>query len=460
MAGPARHVAIVGAGISGLSTAFYLQRHRVPATLFEQEARLGGLIRTDNVFDCTLEAGPDSFLAAKPALRQLAADLHLQHDLIPSNDAQRKIFIVRNGQLVPLPHGMAMMVPAQMETALQSPLFSEAAKQRFLQELKTPPRDRTEDFTVRTLVEDHFGPELLDFVAEPLLAGVYGGDPGNLSAPSVLPRFVEYEQTFGSLIAGAQQERRTAGAAMFLSFRGGMGQVISALQARISAAVPLRTEEALEITRDPAGTWRLRTTAAEYPATDIVLAVPAYRAARLLQGVDAALSAELSSIPYSSAILANLLFPEEAFAHPLNGFGFLVPRPERRLVAAATWINTKFPCRAAPGKIAIRVFIVEPEASGEMQTPDAALISAVRADLKRLMGIETQPLYTSIHRWPQSMPQYVVGHASRRARILASLEELPGLHLVSNYLDGVGIPDCVRWARSAAAAVRDTFESS
>jgi oxygen-dependent protoporphyrinogen oxidase len=305
---------------------------------------------------------------------------------------------------------------------------------------------------VGELVEDHFGREVLDYVAEPLLAGVYGGDPAQLSAPSVLPEFVDYERALGSLIAGVQKERRQRGGSIFLSFRSGMGELIEALTSRLQHAAEIRNEAVSEIAH--AGQhWRIRTGMGEYTATDVVLAVPAHMAARLVRPFHAALASELGAIPYSSAVVASLLFPRDAVARPLDGFGFLVPRPERRLISAATWVNTKFPSRVAAGLAAIRTFIVDPEASTCTSKSDPELLADIRSDLTRLMGVKAEPRYGAVHRWPASMPQQVVGHGDRRARILEAVQQLEGLHLVSNYLDGVGLPDCVRWARAIAGDI-------
>jgi oxygen-dependent protoporphyrinogen oxidase len=189
----------------------------------------------------------------------------------------------------------------------------------------------------------------------------------------------------------------------------------------------------------------------------VVLACPAHVSSQLLAELDPALARELEAILYSSAILVTLLYKRESFPHPLNGFGFLAPRPECKTIAAATWINTKFPSRVAPEFVAIRAFIVDPEATFHLKTPEAEILSSVRDDLKHFMGVASDPVDSFVSPWPQSMPQYVVGHVERCQRILSLLERWPGLHLVSNYFDGVGIPDCVRLAEAAAHQIQQTL---
>ena len=446
-----RSVVIIGGGISGLSTAFYLGRRGIETTLVEPSSRLGGLIQTNVVSGCRLEAGPDSFIATKPAVQQLAQHLGIADEVIGSNDAERRVFIVRHGELVPMPNGMVMMVPTDIEAALASPLFGHNSKQRFLSEENTLAVERSGDFTIRELVESHFGTEALEYVTEPLLTGVYGGDPGQLSARSVLPRFVEYERVYGSLIRGARQEKRAAQpGSLFLSFAKGMEQLVTLLAERIRPHTAIVHDCCIAIEHGSAAGYTVRCEQQVLQAADVIVTTPAHVAVDLLAPLDESVAVDLAAIPYSSAILGTLLFKKESFDHPLNGFGFLVPRPERKLVAAATWTNTKFPSRVASGLVALRVFVVDSEAGLNNNLPDHELTRLILDDLRRLMGISATPVHAALHRWPRSMPQYVVGHGDRIGRLQERLAGLPGIHIASNYLDGIGIPDCVRWGLRCA----------
>lgn len=454
-------VVIVGGGISGLSAAFYLKQRGIRSILFEKTDRLGGLIRTDYVKECELEAGPDSFISTKTSVVKLAEDLRIENELIGSNDQKRKIFVVRNGALTPMPKGMVMMVPTNWNSVLRSPLFSDRTKGRFLLETFSKPRERSDDFSIRDFVLDHFGEEPLTYITEPLLSGVYGGDAAQLSARSVLPRFVEYERECGSLIKAVQRERSGADRkqSFFLSFRGGMQTLIKKLRENLDGHA-IRLRAAVEqISRD-AHCWHVQAQGERIEASEIILACPAHVSSKLLVELDPALACELAAVPYSSAMVVTLLYKQESLGHPLNGFGFLVPRPERKTIAAATWINTKFPSRVAPEFAAIRAFIVDGEATLHLQTPEAELLSSVRSDLKHFMGVTSDPVYTQVSPWPRSMPQYVVGHTQRCGRILSLSEKWPGLHLVSNYFEGVGIPDCVRLAEETACRLSQTLYAS
>ena len=450
-----RPVVIVGGGISGLATAFYLKERGIRSTLVEESARLGGLILTDKVAGCELEGGPDSFISTKPAVAQLAGELGIADQLIGSNDGSRQIYIVRHGVLVPMPQGMQMMVPTKWRAALESSLFSDETKQAFLRERFSKPRQRSGDFSIRDLVVDHFGEESLEYLTEPLLSGVYGGNASALSARSVLPRFVEWEEQFGSLIRGAQRSTpaRKPGGSFFQSFAGGMQTLIEALTEALADSCTFLQAKVDSVNHNGVDCWSVGANGQTLEASHVVLACAAHQSARLIAKADPALAALLDAIQYSSSTLVTLLFEQDTFHHPLNGFGFLVPQPERHAIAAATWINTKFPSRVAADKVALRAFLVDPQATQYDSLDDSQLVDLVCQDLKQFMGFNVTSSYRRVHRWPRSMPQYLVGHGGHCARIASQLKENHGLHLVSNYLDGVGIPDCVRLGALTAAKI-------
>jgi oxygen-dependent protoporphyrinogen oxidase len=448
------NVAIIGGGISGLATAFYLKQHGISATLVEKSPRLGGLIRTDSVHGCQLEAGPDSYIATKPAVTQLAAELgNLNDEIIGSNDGQRRVYIVRQNRFLEMPTGMVMMIPGDLNAAMKSPLFSRETKLRFVTEIFFRPRKRVTDISVEELVVSHFGEELLEYVTEPLLSGVYGGDAAKLSAESVLPRFIVYEGDYGSLIRAVRRERSSPkhSGSMFLSFRGGMQSLIDSIAAAIAGSVTVVHEQASGLERTSGG-WRVTCAGQSLEATHVVLAAPAYTATDLLTTSAPELAAELAQIRYSSAILVTFVYREQDAAVP-SGFGFLVPRGERHTIAAATFIGTKWPSRIAEGFVAIRSFIVDPEAPELLARSDEVLIELVRSDFKRLLNIDADPAFSTIDRWPNSMPQYVVGHKARQERIKDMLLHIPGLYLTGNAYDGVGVPDCVRLAAQTAHTI-------
>jgi oxygen-dependent protoporphyrinogen oxidase len=449
-------VIILGGGISGLASAYFLSKKGLSSTIVEATPRLGGLIRTDCVLGCRLEAGPDSYIATKPEATALARELPgLSNEIIGTNDSARRIFVVRNGRLIPFPSGMVMMAPGNMRAALESKLFSDSTKCALLRERFYKPCERRHDISVADFVTEHFDRSILEYVTEPLLTGVYGGDAATLSARSVLPRFLDYERSYGSLVRAVRKERKNAaanGSSLFLSFRQGMQSLPDTVMRAIEATVTKVHDEAIAVEKRN-GRWRVTTGQSTAEANFLMVCLPTHRAAPLFEKSIPALAGELSAIPYTSAISVNLVFDRSSVEHPLDGFGFLVPRSERRQIAAATWINTKFPERVAPGLVAMRAFIVDRDADELQFASDATIIEVARAEFRRLMGVDAMPAAGVVARWPRSMPQYVVGHADRYSRIRTLAAREPGLFLVGNAYEGVGIPDCIRLAQQAVAQI-------
>lgn len=448
-------VAIIGGGVSGLATAFYLGRRGIRSVLIEKSGRLGGLIKTDYVEGCHLEAGPDSFIATKPSVASLAGDLSaLSQQIIGSNDGARRVFIGRRGKLVPMPRGMSMMVPGDWASALRSPLFSIGTKATFLLEYFKRPQPIITDISVEEFVRNHFGTEVLQYVADPLLCGVYGGHVEKLSARSVLPRFVEQQEKQGSLIRAVRNNapQTTHNGSLFRSFANGMQTLTDALANSLEPQTAVIAGEVTSV-QHCGSAWRIEFNGEVLEAEHLVCACPAHSIAKLVENVTPELGSELSAIPYSSAILVTLVYDRHSLQHSLEGFGFLIPRLERRSIAAATWVSTKFPSRTPSHLAAIRAFIVGDEAMSLMNAPDLEIVDLVKAELDRWMGLTANPRFHTLYRWPHSMPQYIVGHQQRQNRMEGLLREQPNLFLVGNAYDGVGIPDCIRRAKTTAEAI-------
>lgn len=438
-------VVIVGGGISGLSAAYYLSKAGIAATIVEKQPRLGGVIQTERIDGCLVEGGPDSFLAAKPWAMDLIRELGLANEVVGSNDHLRKTFIRKRGRLVPMPDGVQFLVPTRIAPLLTTPLLSWRTKARMgLEWFRSPPAATRPDCSVAAFVKDHYGQEAVDYLAEPLLAGVYGGAPETLSVASVLPRFVEMESKYGSLSKGMLAER-TPGAApaqsIFRTMKGGLGTLVGALAAK--ATVIHSEVEALERV---AGGYRLRVAGDWIAAAAVVLACESHAAARLARAVDPALTDSLAGIPYNSSTVIAMAFDPASFLKPLEGFGFLVPRRERRRLVACTFMGTKFPFRAPPGRVLLRCFV---SGAGE----DNSLLPAILEELREMIGLRGDPLFSRVYRWPLSMAQYTVGHQVRVSEIEVRLRLNQGLHLVGNAYHGIGIPDCVRMGREVAQCI-------
>ena len=476
--------AIIGGGIAGLAAAYELEQARragnkVEYTLFESRDRLGGSLSSEVVDGAVLERGPDSFLTEKPAAAELCRELGLGAELTPSNDADRKTYIVVRNRLVPLPDGLMFLIPTKLIPTALTRLFSWPTKIRMGLELLIPPRPSSQDESVASLVERHFGRETVDRLADPLLSGIFGGDSAQLSARTVLPRLVEMEEEYGSLTRGmlaahrkmrarmkdaakrieavngnAQGNSRPAQRSIFTALRGGMNQLVDALAARLDpASVRLSTPvTGLEKTADG---WKVVAGGTNEVYDAVILATPAWASGELLSRIDPQLAEELRGIPYSSSITINLIYDETQLGRLPDGFGFLVPVVEGRSMLACTFVHRKFLGRTPPGKAVLRAFLGGMKNEALMAAPDAELLATVRRELTEILGEKilpqsATPEHTQVSRWPRAMAQYAVGHQERMARIHPRVAALPGLKLAGNAYDGIGVSDCIRLGRKAA----------
>src|SRR6266404_6351411 len=381
---------IIGGGISGLSAAYDLARAGAPHTLIEKQSRLGGVIETRSWENCVLECGPDSFLGAKPEAAALIKELGLESEIIGSNDHQRTTYILKNRSLVPLPEGVMMIVPTRIMPMIKTPLLGWSTKILMGLEWFRRPAS-VSDRSVAEFVIDHFGSETLDYLAEPLLSGVYGGDPRELSVESVLPRFVEMEAKYGSLAKGVVRSRGKAppGGSLFRTLKGGLGKLVEAL----ASTANVRHGEAEAIERRAGGGFRVRVAGDWMEAEHVVLACPAWSAAALWNGVDAELSGLLGSIGYSSSLIVSLIYRAADFDGMRAGFGFLVPRKERQRLVACTFAGTKFPHRAPEDRIVLRCFFGGMGDEGVLQESDESLVAAAREELHRILGLTAAPIF-------------------------------------------------------------------
>jgi oxygen-dependent protoporphyrinogen oxidase len=451
-------VTIIGGGISGLSAAWYLAQAGISATLIESRPRLGGVIETECVEGCVIEGGPDSFLSIKPAAMDLVRELGLAGEVIGSNDHLRKTYIWKHGRLVAIPDGLQLMVPTKVLPMLASSLLSWRTKIRMALELLHPPGERPPgDRSVGDFVRAHYGQEAVDYLTEPLLSGIYGGDPNLLSIASILPRFVEMESRHGSLTRGVLSERKAARAQaarlpLFRTLKGGLGRIVQALQAGLNGKLELLSGRA-ECLERGAGGYRVRLCGSWLETDHLVLACEAHSAAGLLRPLDPRAAELLSTVPYGSSMTVALGFDRDAFPRPLNGFGFLVPKSERRRLIACTWVGTKFPHRVPEGTAVLRCFLGGMGDAGALDLSDDAIVAEVMEELRRIVEVTRRPRFSRIYRWPASMAQYTVGHLERMAELEERRAALPGLHLAGNAYQGIGIPDCIRTGKQAARAV-------
>jgi protoporphyrinogen/coproporphyrinogen III oxidase len=464
-------VAIVGGGIAGLSTAWYLQQQGASYTLLEESGRWGGHILTEEVDrpegHFVVEAGPDSFITQKPWGVELARELGLGDRLLGTNDRMRKVYVLNRGKPTPMPDGVLLIVPTRFMPFVLSPLLSPLGKLRMGLDLLIPARRDGADETLADFVRRRLGREALDKIAEPLLSGIYNSEADKQSLLATFPRFRELEAKYGSLTRGMLASRRngarsrpralsgnghgveSAPLSAFMSLRGGTGELSDALVSRLTGDLRLNTRvERLE--RGPGGAYILSTAAGEaIRAQAVILAVPAFVAEALVRDMVPTAARTLASIRYVSTGTVSLAYRMADIRRPLAGFGLVVPTSERRPINAITWSSLKFSHRAPEGCALLRAFFGGSRSPQSMELDDGDLLATVRDQLREFMGIETAPLFHRIYRWRRSNAQYDVGHLDRIAVVEAELP--PGLYLTGSPYRGVGLPDCIKQSKDAAA---------
>ena len=465
------HIIIIGGGIAGLATAHYLQKYaaannqKITYTLVEKNPRFGGKIVTNADAGFVIEGGPDSFISQKPWAYQLAVELGLKDRLIGTNDDRRKTYVVHKGKLRPLPDGVMLIVPTRFMPFALSPLISPLGKLRMGMDLFIPPKKDDADESLSDFITRRLGKEALDKIAEPLMAGIYVADPMRLSLKSTFPRFIAMEKKYGSLIKGmlSQMKARAQAAKngnsppklpLFMTLRGGLTELVDTLVDNLTGELISGVRvESLAHTDDGRYAVELSNGLVRH-ADRVVIAAPAPVAAKLVERHSAELAAQLRQIRYLSTATVSLAFNRAEIEHPLDGFGFVVPKSEDCKLMACTWVSTKFDHRAPADQVLLRVFVGGYKHEELVDLPDSELLALVRDELRRLMGITAKPTRVEIYRWHKSNAQYDVGHIERVDRIeQLAAEALPGVHFTGSAFRGVGIPDCIRQGKETAKTI-------
>jgi oxygen-dependent protoporphyrinogen oxidase len=471
MDGTRKRGVVIGGGITGLTTAYRLtqaaQECRLPleVVLLEASGRLGGTIATHHQHELLMEQGPDCFLSAKPWGVRLCEELGLGDELISTTTQYRQSFIVRGGRLVPVPQGFYLMAPGSWRSLLTTPVFSWHGKLRMALDLVVPRRTATEDESLAQFVTRRLGREALERMAQPMVGGIYTADPQYLSMQATMPQFVAMEQQHGSLIRAMLHKQRDTSAAapgtsgarygLFVSFRQGMQTLVDALTAHLPAETVRLHTPVRRLQRVPeTQSWIVHLD--QQPALEadaVCLSVPAPQAGQLLRDVDNTLATALQGISYASSAIVNLVCTRAQVGHPLNGMGFVVPAIEKRALLACSFSSVKFAGRAPQDRVLLRAFVGGALQQEQLAHSDADIQRAVTDDLRQLLGLTGALLAMSITRHLEAMPQYHVGHLDHVAHIEALLAPYPGLELSGNAYHGVGIPDCIQSADTAAQSL-------
>jgi oxygen-dependent protoporphyrinogen oxidase len=441
-------VAIVGGGIAGLAAAYELRQRGVSAAVLEAASRPGGVITTERVDGWVIDGGPDSMLVQKPAAVALCRELGIADRLI-STLTPRTAHVLREGRLHPLAEGSFLGFPLTFGALARSSLFTAAGKVRLASELVIPRLAGEDDESIGAFVRRRFGEEAVDYLAEPLLAGIHAGDVERLSMRALFPRLVEAERQSGSVLRAFRALRVTPSPqGAFVSLPGGTGELVDALLDALPGVVRTNARVS-ELHR--AGSLVLESGIGRLHARAVILAVPAYAAAVLLRGFDTTIAAFCDGVPYASTATVAFGYRRDQVAHPMQGTGFVVPRVERSALLAGTWVTSKWPGRAPDGHVLLRGFLGGGRDPHRLDASDETLIETAREELEDLLGITGDPVITRLCRWTRQSPQYEVGHLQRVAAIDDQLTALPGVFLTGSGFRAIGIPDCVADARATAA---------
>ncbi|MCP3934623.1 MAG: protoporphyrinogen oxidase [Actinomycetia bacterium] len=467
-----RNVVVVGGGIAGLSTAYYLQTGAAEAgldityTVLEAADRWGGKIATERVSagggEFVVEAAADSFINQKPWALQLTRSIGITDELLPTNDHRRKTLVLRKGRPAPLPDGVLLIVPTKFMPFVRSRLISPLGKLRMGLDLVIRAKDDDEDETLAQFIKRRLGSEALDRIAEPLLSGIHNADAQMQSIMATFPRFRELEKNHGSLIKGmlaAQRARAKASGgmpdaaadttpvSMFSSFNDGTQTLVDAVRSKLTGDCRLKSS-ITSISKTDDGLCVQLGDGSTLDADDVVLATPAFTSADLLADLAPDAAELLDTVRYVSTGTVSIGYRRSDVEHPLDGFGIVIPSSEKRRINAITWTSTKFDRRAPDDHVLIRVFFGGSRTPEMMNVDDAELMDAVRCELDAIMGLDADPVFHRIFRWWRSNAQYDVGHLEKVDAIEAALPE--GIHVTGSAYRGVGIPDCVHQAQQTA----------
>ncbi len=461
-----KKIVIIGGGITGLSTAYFLQESlkkkdlAVDCVLIEAEGRLGGKIRSERVDEFIIEGGPDSFITQKKWGVELCRRLDLTDSLVQTNPIDKSIFVLSKGKLQAFPEGFNLMVPSRMIPFMLTPLISPLGKLRMGMDLLIPKRQSSSDESIAAFVRRRLGEEAVQKFAQPILAGIFAGDAEKLSMQATFPQFSALEQKYGSLIKGMRQARGKAqgptpskpALSLFVTLREGLSSLPLKIREKLDE-VEIISGQAVTAVARVDHRYAVDVGPSRLFADAVVMTTHAHRAAEWIVGWDPRLSDLLKAIPYVSTATVSLGFKKADVPHALKGFGFVVPRQEACTIMASTWSSTKFPGRAPKDHVLIRTFLGGAGRGDLVEREDKDLVARVREDLRKILGIVPEPVVAKVFRWMKANPQYAVGHLDHVGKIEKQTEAHAGLYLAGAAYRGVGIPDCIEQGMRTAEKI-------
>ncbi len=469
-----KSVAVIGGGISGLATAHRLTEldPSISVTLYERADQVGGVLQTRREDGFLFEWGADNFITNVPWAVDLCRRIGFEDQLVETDDQHRGAFVVRKGKLHRIPQGFIIMAPSRVWPVVTTPILSPWAKLRMAAEFFVPKRKDDSDESLAGFVIRRFGRQTYDRLVQPLIGGIYTGDPSRLSLQATMPRFREMEKGHGSLIRAVMRQakkqpkadRDSSGGrySMFVAPRDGISSLVQAIANRLSEGSIQLNADVSGLQRQADGSWQvsLGSGASEAARFDaVVVATPAKTTAKLVQETDSVLAEELSAIHHSGCCIVTLGYHRSQIEHPMDGFGFVVPAVEKRKIISGSFSSVKYPGRAPDDQVLIRVFIGGALQAELLDLADDELKRIAVDELAELMGIKGAPLLTRIARLPASMPQYYVGHKERVEAIRQRAADAGGLFLTGNAFQGVGIPFCIFGGEKTAGRVIEFLKS-
>ncbi len=457
-----KKIVIIGGGIAGLAAAHRIQQAitggaPLECVLLERSAQFGGKIATERFDGFVVERGPDSFISQKPAAIEFCKRLGIGDRLVGTNPEQTATFVYTGNKLVTMPDGLSLMIPTKFLPFVLTPLFSLPGKMRMGLDLVIPKKSDDRDESLASFVRRRMGEEALRKMAEPMLAGIYASDPETMSIQSTFPMFVETERKHRSLILGMLERKRQMltrpkpkGAAnkkpfsLFMTLKSGLGEMVDAAVQQCPDVAFKTQESVTALTRSETG-WRIECESGlTLDADAVVFATPANITARLIEPVAPDAAAQLQKIRYVSTATVTLAYRRAGFSHPLDGFGFVVPKTENKSILACTWTSSKFPHRAPEDHVMLRCYLGGALQEAIAEQDEERIAALVQQDLRDIMGIDETPVFVKVFHNKKSNVQYQVDHAGLIESVQQALSAAPGLFLTGSAYKGIGIPDCIQ----------------
>ena len=460
-------VAIVGAGVSGLACGLRLlelakeKNFSLELNILDGSPKAGGTLSTIEKEGFLMEEGPDCFITDKPAAIELCQKLGLEKELIRTNPDLKQSFILKNGRLHPIPEGFYLLAPSRLWPLVTTSLLSPWGKFRAGLEPFVKVRKDVQDESVGSFVRRRLGQEVLDWLAQPLIGGVYNADPDDLSLSAAMPKFKEMEKKYGSLLralAAARQVKnqpQVSGArySLFASFSKGMGTLAESMESQIPAESLWLETPVLSLKPTGKGPWEVEVEGRSQEVDAVVLAIQPAKMRPLIGKLDTEWDKLLAGIPSHDSATLNLGFRRADVGHPLDGFGFVVPARENKLILGCTFASQKFENRAAENHVLLRAFLGAEAVAQLKAEGEAVLLEKVLEELNPILQLKDRPIVHHLAVYKDSMSYFRPGHLSQAARLEQKAHEFKGLYLAGNGFKGVGIPDCIAAGQSAAEKI-------